>query len=419
MTSVNTQYAGTTEHSNLSQSQGRKISYIVVHYTATSASAENNCRYFANGGTTASADFFIDKNGSIYQYNGNINNFYSHHCGDGNGAYGITNENSIGIENVSAGEDFATAQIASLASVVQTLMKAYSISADHVVRHYDASRKKCPAPYIDSSKWETLWKRITQGDAETLSIDGVSVSGTSAGTLTLSYDRKKDPLLEEFGYAKEANLVEQVLTGGKKMVAQEQPAKYPVSAINTADLLNSIFEIWGFSMQGGSGSEGEQVPGRAVTQSGKVLTSGTRKPVPSGVSQTGIIANYTAYERSWAKGTTQKTIYDLWVSAGRPTSHGVCTLNGYYLLAPGRYFSNEAGDILEWELVDGTKFMSIVADTKGGDTTNEYGHTFGGAVDIIEWESNVSQSELKSGLNEWGIYGVDVAAAINYGTFFQ
>lgn len=418
MPSVNTTYAQTKY--NVTLAPLRSVKYIVIHYTGTSASAESNCKYFSTGDRQASADFFIDRNGDIYQFNKDMNRYYSWHCGDGHGRNGITNRNSIGIENVSAGAAFTEKQIASLTSVVQTLMKQYSVPADHVVRHYDVSGKLCPAPYIDSSKWKTLWQQITDGEGEPLNIGGTQVSGTPAGTLTLSYDRTKDPLLLEFGYAKAATGDSANLGSGMK--AQKAKASYPVSAINTADLLNDIFEIWGFNIQTGDGSvssEGEQVPGKAVTKSGKVLTKGTLKRMPSGVAQTGIIANYTAYDRSWARHTTQRTLYDMWRAQGKPSNHNVCTVNGYYLLAPGRYFSNHCGDILEWELEDGTKFMSIVADTKGPDTASEYGHLFNGAADVIEWECITSQSKLTSGLKSWGIYGKKVKSAINYGTFMQ
>lgn len=136
--------------------------YIVVHNTGTSASALNNCIYFNREGasTNASADFFIDKDGKIYQYNA-MQKAYSWHCGDGHGKYGITNKNSVGIEVVSAEVEFTKAQVSSLKSLVKWLMEFFDIDAEHVVRHYDASRKKCPAAYIDGEKWKVLHKSIT------------------------------------------------------------------------------------------------------------------------------------------------------------------------------------------------------------------------------------------------------------------
>ena len=255
---------------------------------------------------------------------------------------------------------------------------------------------------------------------------GIVSSGnttTGGSTVSISYDRTKDPLLLEFGYASvvqsksDANL-------GTTLKAKKSKTKYPLSAINTADLLNDVFDIWGFNVQGGNSgaSDGQQVSGQAKTQSGKILTSGTWKVIPSSQPQTGIVANYTGYVRNWARGTTQRTIYDLWISQGRPSKYTVAMVSGYYLIAPGRYFSNSAGDILEVKLENGYKFMAMVGDTKGPDTPNEYGHVLGsgGAVDVIEWESVCStQSQLRQGLQEWGILNVKVSGMTNFGTFFQ
>lgn len=161
---MNMEYCSST-HGNTSARSWRAIKYIVVHYTGTSASARNACIYFNREGasTNASADYFIDKDGGIYKYNIHDGR-YTWHCGDGHGAYGITNANSIGIEVVSAGEDFTEAQVESLRKLVAAIMEDYGIPAERVVRHYDASRKHCPAPYVDSAKWQALHARITGGE---------------------------------------------------------------------------------------------------------------------------------------------------------------------------------------------------------------------------------------------------------------
>lgn len=154
---------------NVTLKIGRAIKYIVVHYTGTDASALNNVKYFSGGNRNASADFFIDKDGSTYQFNAEIKNYYSWHCGDGKGKYGITNANSIGIEVVSSGAEFTDAQKKALRELVTWLMGKYGIAASNVVRHYDASRKTCPAPYAGSSakdaKWRELHAYVTGGTA--------------------------------------------------------------------------------------------------------------------------------------------------------------------------------------------------------------------------------------------------------------
>lgn len=142
------------------------IKYIVIHNTGTTATAENNCRYFSRGNWGASADYFINKDGSIYKFNTSLAKYYSWHCGDGYGQYGITNYNSIGIEVVSASTKFTKAQVAALNRLVRALMDDFNVPASRVVRHYDASRKSCPTYYAGSTstkikRWNGLRKDVT------------------------------------------------------------------------------------------------------------------------------------------------------------------------------------------------------------------------------------------------------------------
>lgn len=164
---INKTYAQTRY--NVTWCGRRSVKYIVIHYTGTDASAKNNCIYFSGGNRNASADFFIDKDGSVWQFNADPKNYYSWHCGDGGGRYGITNANSIGIEVVSSGAEYTQAQKDALRELVLELMEDYCVSAGNVVRHWDASRKQCPAPYCGSAaknqKWSKLHKHITsKGD---------------------------------------------------------------------------------------------------------------------------------------------------------------------------------------------------------------------------------------------------------------
>ena len=155
--------------------KNKSVKYIVVHYTGTIASAKNNCQYFRTGNRNASADYFIDTDGSIWKYNANCAGFYSWHCGDGNGVYGITNANSIGIEVVNAGTAFTAAQINSLNKLVRAIMEDYGVPASNVVRHYDASRKSCPAYYVDAARWKALKEQITKPVSSTTSKPSSSI----------------------------------------------------------------------------------------------------------------------------------------------------------------------------------------------------------------------------------------------------
>ena len=134
----------------------QKPVYIVIHDTGNTgkgANANAHFNYFNGGNRNASADFFVDDT-QILQVN-EYNKFYTWHCGDGKGKYGITNRNSVGIEicvNSDSNYDVAFCKTVEL---TKYLMKELNIDIDHVVRHYDASRKNCPAS-MNKNGW-VLW----------------------------------------------------------------------------------------------------------------------------------------------------------------------------------------------------------------------------------------------------------------------
>ena len=144
---------------------GKKPEWIVVHYTASQASAHNNCLYFSGGNRGASAHFFLDGSGVIYQS-----------VAEGDTAWAVGNfdfnQRSISIETVSDGRDFTSAEIAEMSYLVQPFMSKYGIPASHVIRHYDVidhvrtgrtvePHKSCPAPYVNNGKWAKLHSIIT------------------------------------------------------------------------------------------------------------------------------------------------------------------------------------------------------------------------------------------------------------------
>lgn len=141
------------------------VKYIVVHYTGSgtskNGSAKNNCIYFGRQDWQASAHYFVD-DGGVWEY-ADPKDYYTWHCGDGHGKYGISNSNSIGIE-VCQNYDvpFTEAEIRYLTELVRMLMVKFNVPAERVVRHYDASRKLCPLYYAKRSEaWGELHERIT------------------------------------------------------------------------------------------------------------------------------------------------------------------------------------------------------------------------------------------------------------------
>ena len=137
------------------------ICYIVIHDTGNKskgADAQAHFNYFNGGNRNSSADFFVDDK-TVLQVN-DYTKYYTWHVGDGKGKYGITNQNSVGIEicvNADGNYDGAYAKAAEL---TKYLMKQLGIGAARVVRHYDASRKNCPAS-MSANNW-ALWEKLKQ-----------------------------------------------------------------------------------------------------------------------------------------------------------------------------------------------------------------------------------------------------------------
>ena len=172
--------------------------YIVVHYTAggdgSPGGAEATCTFFRNGasGNGTGAEYCVDS-GTICEY-ADPSTSYCYHCGDGNGAYGITNSNSIGIEVVAPPyqpEPYTAGEIERLTWLVQKLMKQFNIPADHVVRHYDASRKQCPWYYCPGGNggdeaWKQLHKILTESSALFSGSTTSSSQSVSGGSIVIS-----------------------------------------------------------------------------------------------------------------------------------------------------------------------------------------------------------------------------------------
>ncbi len=143
---------------------GNSVQWLVIHYTAgaktADGAAEANCIYFgreANLG--ASAHYFVCDGYTIWQSVSESDTAW--HAGNW-----AINQRSIGIEVCTVGA-FTEAEIERLTWLIQHLMAKYGITADHVIRHYDANGKHCPAHYVDAVRWKELRARITTGKAAT------------------------------------------------------------------------------------------------------------------------------------------------------------------------------------------------------------------------------------------------------------
>ncbi len=182
---------------NFTAKKNREIKYIVVHYTAgvtsRAGSALNTAVWFASGSAPASSDFIVDDT-DIVQYNEDIKNKYTWHCGGvfypqskgGKFYRKCTNANSIGIEVCSVNStgkmqsandktySFTDSAVSNTVSLVKHLMEKYNIPAENVIRHYDVTGKPCPGIIgwnLESSseeKWLDFKQRISSDGSSSL-----------------------------------------------------------------------------------------------------------------------------------------------------------------------------------------------------------------------------------------------------------
>lgn len=149
------------------------ILWIVWHYTGNDGDTdENNGSYFERNIVKASAHYFTDSNSITQSVPDNYVAWsvggakYSDCKATGGGKlYGkVTNTNSISIElcdDIKNGVVYpSAATIANALELTKELMQKYNIPADHVIRHFDVTGKRCPAYWCGSAAKDALWKEI-------------------------------------------------------------------------------------------------------------------------------------------------------------------------------------------------------------------------------------------------------------------
>lgn len=171
-----------------------RIEYIAIHYVGATGSAKQNCEYYAGGNRGASAHYFVDFNGDVYQSVEDQN--IAWHCGADTYKHPeCRNANSIGIELccrttgdptiADANWYFEDATVESAIELTKELMAKYNIPADHVLRHYDITGKICPAPYVYNTGKHT-WDQFQEAIRES------STSGSSSSNIQNGTNSQKD-----------------------------------------------------------------------------------------------------------------------------------------------------------------------------------------------------------------------------------
>lgn len=146
---------------NFARGRTQPIEFLVIHYTANNGdTVQNNLDYFAGNAVGASAHYFVDENG----YGQSVKDQdTAWHCGASSYRHeACRNANSIGMELCSRKDSrgnyyFMDQTVYNAAALARQLMQTYGIDRAHVLRHYDVTGKRCPAPMVDNP---TLWENF-------------------------------------------------------------------------------------------------------------------------------------------------------------------------------------------------------------------------------------------------------------------
>ena len=156
---------------NYDEAINRKIDYIVIHYVGAEGGAKANCAYFYSKNRNASAHYFVGHEGEIWRCV--LDKNIAWHCGASTYYNDCRNANSIGIElctrYINGKWVFNDKTVAAAIELTKELMKKYNIPLERVVRHYDVTRKQCPAPFVlNNTKhtWEDFKKALEEPKEE-------------------------------------------------------------------------------------------------------------------------------------------------------------------------------------------------------------------------------------------------------------
>lgn len=192
----------------------RKPNFVIIHHTAQN-SCEQTLKTFTLTRTQVSAHYVICKDGTVYH----MLNDYLRAWHGGAARWGnITDINScsIGIELDNNGfEDFAPAQLSSLASLLDTLKKRYTIPVANFIGHGDIAptRKNDPnvrfpwKQFADKGfgNWYSDTSRITVPEdfnsLQALRIIGYDIKDTTAAIIAFKRHFMQDTVTRKMGTA--------------------------------------------------------------------------------------------------------------------------------------------------------------------------------------------------------------------------
>lgn len=155
------------DNRNLTAQGLRTVRYIVMHYTGNPKDAAlANAKYFRLPGRGASAHFFVDDN-AIFQSVRLSDRAW--HCGTRRAYFHPTcrNTNSVAIEMCCSGDyrvsERTKENAAQLCAYLCHLLEIAPGDVDAcVLRHWDVTRKQCPAQMsgADNAEWNAFRERV-------------------------------------------------------------------------------------------------------------------------------------------------------------------------------------------------------------------------------------------------------------------
>ena len=255
--------------SEYNNSAGNSIKYIVLHDTGNfNDTPEGNANFFGGQNRNASAHYFVGDY-SIVQVV--LDSRAAWHCGDGLGIYGINNHNSLGIEMCNTSGTITDATIKNVLALVKYKMNEFNVPLAKVCRHWDASRKNCPASWSDNN-----WKKW--------------------------YEFKE-------------------LLAGAPLPIQSVPDETPVQSVlhfsypNNAKMINNnlyVRDSNGIIVPGRYVSNGDNITVLDISYSKQLVL--VEYPTPSGV-RTGYVSNLSNYiqyynQGLWRNGSTNEVVFD-------------------------------------------------------------------------------------------------------------
>ena len=141
--------------------------FIVIHETDNEdkgADAKRHAQALNNGNLEASVHYYVDDK-VIYQTLSHSDGAWAVGKSYGTALVaGVTNYNSINIEICVNCDGNYTKSRQNAIDLTKKLMKDLNISADKVIRHYDAKKKYCPRKMLDNPKlWVDFKYKIKNG----------------------------------------------------------------------------------------------------------------------------------------------------------------------------------------------------------------------------------------------------------------